>query len=486
MDLASLLYSASSYHAIARPVTIAMVMASLASVYINDSDTIENGAQELAQAYTVWKLDNETGAMTNLLKSVGNTLVICVTIATMTFLIVVLYKFRCMKLLTGYMILSSASLLGLLGGSMVQVAAQIYYIPIDTLSFLFILYNFAAVGILAIFYSHGVPDFITQGYLVATAVILAWNLAHFDDWTAWTLLVMLALYDLCAVLSPWGPLKALVNLMQQKGSPDMPGLLYEAKLQNHTIARNKNTTTTSPHHTHSITTSSSTISTNAVTLDTPTLPPVPPLEAIHSTYDSTDTALSAETTTMAVVRLPLAIARLYQLTPCPDFYHRYPQQSSSSGSSNAQPPTGSTTTTLDYWDSIHAEEPLLRHLHCPNTHIHTTNTDTSFSSSFYNQKFTKQELISEIHVFLPKQKGRIEQTWNAKRTQPRYWVYNGEGILKRILVVNRQGQVYQLNPEGEEEEEDDEEGEEMGSSSIRLGLVRTYSFYHSLISLCFR
>lgn len=38
--------------------------------------------------------------------------------------------------------------------------------------------------------------------------------SRFEEWTGWCLLVVLALYDLCAVLTPCGPLKALVNLMQ--------------------------------------------------------------------------------------------------------------------------------------------------------------------------------------------------------------------------------------------------------------------------------
>ncbi|CAM9172670.1 unnamed protein product, partial [Phaeothamnion confervicola] len=102
-------------------------------------------------------------------------------------------------------------------------------VPIDVYTFLIVLYNFAAVGVIAIFYPTGIPTIVTQGYLVATSVIMAWQLSRFDEWTGWCLLVMLALYDLCAVLTPCGPLKALVNLMQEYGEP-MPGLLYEAEL----------------------------------------------------------------------------------------------------------------------------------------------------------------------------------------------------------------------------------------------------------------
>jgi hypothetical protein len=60
-------------------------------------------------------------------------------------------------------------------------------------------------------------------------VILAWNLSKFDEWTCWALLVGLAMWDLFAVLTPCGPLKMLVNLMQTRNDP-LPGLLYEAEL----------------------------------------------------------------------------------------------------------------------------------------------------------------------------------------------------------------------------------------------------------------
>lgn len=47
------------------------------------------------------------------------------------------------------------------------------------------------------------------------------------QWTVWSLLVALALYDLCAVLTPCGPLRKLVELAQERQDP-IPGLLYEA------------------------------------------------------------------------------------------------------------------------------------------------------------------------------------------------------------------------------------------------------------------
>ncbi len=135
-----------------------------------------------------------------------------------------------MKCLFGYMVLSSAALLGLLGSVVFTVAIHKYEIPIDLITFYTLLANFAIVGTMSIFFPRGIPTYITQSYLVITSVILAWQLSQFNDWTAWCLLIALALYDLCAVLTPCGPLKALIKLMSKDNAPALPGLLYEAQL----------------------------------------------------------------------------------------------------------------------------------------------------------------------------------------------------------------------------------------------------------------
>ena len=232
LSLEELLYSSASYHAIATPVSITMILSALAVVYINTEETIREGEEALSAAYEAF--DNTAGGEASTAQTLGlsllNALIIVCAIGAMTFVIVLLYKYRCMKILVGYMIFSSALLLGFLGGVIFDVAINKWDLNIDKFSFYFVLWNFAVVGTTSIFWQKGIPKYVTQGYLIATSVILAWQLSHFDDWTSWTLLIMLALYDLCAVLTPCGPLKALVNLMQRDDAPDMPGLLYEANL----------------------------------------------------------------------------------------------------------------------------------------------------------------------------------------------------------------------------------------------------------------
>jgi len=231
LSLNELMYSAHSFHVISLPVSITMCLAALAVTYVNTPETIQQGAALMSQAYHVWSVDAATDSTgKQLLLDFANGLVIVCVIGTMTFGIVLLYKYRCMKVLIGYMMFSSMTLLGVLGAELFNVAIEKYRIPIDKFTFVFSLYNFAVVGVTAIFYGLGVPTYVTQGYLICSSVIISWQLSHFDTISTWTLLIMLGLYDLCAVLTPCGPLRALVNLMSDEDSPEMPGLLYEAQI----------------------------------------------------------------------------------------------------------------------------------------------------------------------------------------------------------------------------------------------------------------
>jgi hypothetical protein len=227
--LEELIYSVASFHAVFTPVAMTMILSALAVVYINTDETRENGEAAYSQSYEVFKLEEDNTSQ-NLGASLANTFIIVSAICVATFGVVILYKYRCLKILYGYLIVATAMLLGYFTGVMWNIAIDIYGWDVDKLSFYYILYNFAAVGTAATFYGRGFPLWIKQGYLIATSVVLAWQLSYFNEWTAWTLLVMLALYDLFAVLSPCGPLKALVNQMSKSDAPELPSLLYEAPL----------------------------------------------------------------------------------------------------------------------------------------------------------------------------------------------------------------------------------------------------------------
>lgn len=69
-----------------------------------------------------------------------------------TVVIVGMYWMRCMRCLLGYMAMSSAVLLGLMGGAVWGSALDVFQLPCDEFTYYGALWNFAVVGVVAIFY----------------------------------------------------------------------------------------------------------------------------------------------------------------------------------------------------------------------------------------------------------------------------------------------------------------------------------------------
>ncbi|KAI9178616.1 hypothetical protein LWI28_028590 [Acer negundo] len=113
-----------------------------------------------------------------------------------------------------------------MGGEIVLLLIEKFNVPIDSVSFLVVLYNFAVVGVLAVFMSK-VAILVTQSYLVVIGMLVAYWFILLPEWTTWVLLVALALYDLAIVLLPVGPLRLLVELAVWRDE-DIPTLVYEA------------------------------------------------------------------------------------------------------------------------------------------------------------------------------------------------------------------------------------------------------------------
>ena len=52
-----------------------------------------------------------------------------------------------------------------------------------------------------------IPLLAKQVYLIWVGIIVAYIFTFIPEWTAWVILVLMALYDIAAVLIPGGPLK---------------------------------------------------------------------------------------------------------------------------------------------------------------------------------------------------------------------------------------------------------------------------------------
>ena len=57
---------------------------------------------------------------------------------------------------------------------------------------------------------------------------MSFYFTQIPEWTTWSLLIAMALYDLYAVLTPNGPLRLMVELAQERDE-DIPALVYESR-----------------------------------------------------------------------------------------------------------------------------------------------------------------------------------------------------------------------------------------------------------------
>uniref|UniRef100_A0A1D1Y3L4 Presenilin n=1 Tax=Anthurium amnicola TaxID=1678845 RepID=A0A1D1Y3L4_9ARAE len=148
-------------------------------------------------------------------------------VAAVTFLLLLLYYYNFTGFLKNYMRFSAFFVLSSMGGSILLSLLQRFSLPLDALTCAVLLFNFAVVGVMSVF-SAGVPILLRQGYMVALGIIVAAWFTKLPEWTTWTLLMALAVYDLVAVLAPGGPLKLLVELASSRDE-ELPALVYEAR-----------------------------------------------------------------------------------------------------------------------------------------------------------------------------------------------------------------------------------------------------------------
>jgi len=100
--------------------------------------------------------------------------------------------------------------------------------PFDIISYVIVSWNFSVLGIVSIFYK--APKILNQFYTVLIGVVMAlFFTIILPEWTGWALLFALVIWDLIAVLCPYGPLRLLVEEAQRRGDREiLPGMIYSA------------------------------------------------------------------------------------------------------------------------------------------------------------------------------------------------------------------------------------------------------------------
>lgn len=98
------------------------------------------------------------------------------------------------------------------------------------------LVNFLSMGFVGLVSMAETTSNLNRAYLLAIAMSVAWPFMEFSEWTVWTTIVVLTIYDLIAVMAPCGPLRYIMKqevLAKSAPSatrePPMPGMMYRGE-----------------------------------------------------------------------------------------------------------------------------------------------------------------------------------------------------------------------------------------------------------------
>ena len=150
--------------------------------------------------------------------------IIMAQIVVSTVVMAALMYYGKMKIMLGILGCTIVLLLGYFGFQTVSMLLTVFSVSLDYITVFFCLWNFTIVGIVALFFEG--PPLLQKAYSIVIGSMMAYALSDLPELVTWILLAFLAIWDLVAVLCPFGPLRILIESAQRQGTEIPNALIY--------------------------------------------------------------------------------------------------------------------------------------------------------------------------------------------------------------------------------------------------------------------